>query len=131
MPKEKKSSKKKEKKTLPPWLNKDKDKDDKEEEEVEEAMTLTANERIKEYQKKEKDKKKKKDLKESRHKKGKKGKKGKGKMDAGKLYPVLDSNQINIVKFIKCMNEKNYAKANKYLQAVLENKMKARMASGI
>ena len=64
-------------------------------------------------------------------KKGKKGKKGKGKKDAGKLYPVLDSNKINIVKFIKCMNEKNYAKANKYLQAVLENKMKARIASGI
>jgi len=130
----KKSSKKKEKKNLPPWLNKDKDKDEKEEE-VEEAMTLTADQRIKDWQKKEKEKKKKKNgLKESSHKKGKKGKKSKGKKGGPefwkKNYPILDSNNINIVKFIKCMNEKNYAKANKYLQAVLENKMKVRIAEG-
>ena len=61
----------------------------------------------------------------------KKGKKGKSKKHGGKNYPVLDSNHIKITKFIKCMNEKNYAKANKYLQAVLEDKMKARIASGI
>jgi len=39
----------------------------------------------------------------------------------------------NIVQFLRSLSEKNYAEANKYLQASLEDKMKGRIkrATGI
>lgn len=39
-----------------------------------------------------------------------------------KLKPV--SEQKNIAKFLKCLSEKNYSKANKYLKIVVQNKLK-------
>ena len=125
---------------LPPWMKKDKDKDEEggEKEEVEEAMTLTANERIKDYQKKEEEKKKKKSgLKESSHKKDKNGKNSKkggsalAMAKSGKLYPVFDSRQYNldVLQFVSNISEKNYAEANKYLQAAVESKIKGRIAN--
>ena len=39
-----------------------------------------------------------------------------------------NTSKREILSFIKCMNEKNYAEANKYLHAALEAKMKARIA---
>tara|TARA_R110002050_G_scaffold295301_1_gene454002 strand:- start:2698 stop:2832 length:135 start_codon:yes stop_codon:yes gene_type:complete len=36
-------------------------------------------------------------------------------------------NNDNIVKFIQHVSEKNYAEANKYLQAAIEAKMKNRI----
>ena len=41
-----------------------------------------------------------------------------------------NTNKRDILNFIKCMNEKNYAEANKYLHAALEDKMKIRIAEG-
>ena len=35
----------------------------------------------------------------------------------------------NIEKFIKCISEKNFAEGNKYLKAVVEEKLKARIAN--
>ena len=37
----------------------------------------------------------------------------------------------NIANFVKHMTEKNYAEANKYLHAVLEDKMKKRIADSV
>jgi len=64
----------------------------------------------------------------------KKRKKKKGKMDAGKLYPVLDSTIMprlensSIAQFLKCLSEKNYSAANKYLQATIDDKVRMRIA---
>ena len=33
-----------------------------------------------------------------------------------------------IVKFLQCINEKNYAEGNKYLKAVITEKLKIRIA---
>tara|TARA_B100001123_G_scaffold307184_1_gene343225 strand:- start:167 stop:478 length:312 start_codon:yes stop_codon:yes gene_type:complete len=43
------------------------------------------------------------------------------------------SESANIVQFLRSLSEKNYAEANKYLQASLEDKMKGRIkrATGI
>ena len=54
----------------------------------------------------------------------KKVKKGKGKKDMVTLN--LDSTNIN--RFISQVSQKNYAEANKYLRAALEDKMKSRIA---
>lgn len=37
----------------------------------------------------------------------------------------------NIINYIKSVSEKNYAEANKYLQAALEEKMKSRIKSAV
>lgn len=39
------------------------------------------------------------------------------------------SQETNILQYVKHMTEKNYAEANKYLHAALQDKMKERMAS--
>lgn len=39
---------------------------------------------------------------------------------------MLEENS-NIANFLKSLSEKNYAEANKYLQASMESKMKARI----
>ena len=45
---------------------------------------------------------------------------------------VVDQAPINeqqaIARFVVCLNEKNYALANKYLQAILESKTRRRIA---
>lgn len=35
--------------------------------------------------------------------------------------------KINILKFLKCLNEKNYAQAHKYLKSVIEHKIMNRI----
>ena len=52
-------------------------------------------------------------------KKGKKSKKDKGE--------DVNSESANIVNYIKSISEKNYAKANKYLHAAIEDKMKSKI----
>jgi len=39
--------------------------------------------------------------------------------------------KTNIAKFLKCLSEKNYSKANKYLKAIVENKVKKNIMRGI
>ena len=74
--------------------------------------------------------------------KKKKRSKGKKKIDGGKIYPVIDSVQQDsqeivsngkpeIVNFVKSMTEKNYAEANKYLQAAIEQKAKQKIRNAV
>ena len=57
------------------------------------------------------------------------------KKDGGDGEEDKDVNKesANIAQFLKSLSEKNYAEANKYLQASMEDKMKARIkgATGI
>ena len=39
--------------------------------------------------------------------------------------------KTNIAKFLKCLSEKDYSKANKYLKAIVENKVKKNIMRGI
>jgi hypothetical protein len=39
--------------------------------------------------------------------------------------------KTNIAKFLKCLSDKNYSKANKYLKAIVENKVKKNIMRGI
>jgi len=39
--------------------------------------------------------------------------------------------KTNIAKFLKCLSEKNYSKANRYLKAIVENKVKKNIMRGI
>lgn len=41
------------------------------------------------------------------------------------------SNKQQITKFISAVNEKNYHSATKYLQAIIEAKAKAKIASAV
>jgi hypothetical protein len=118
-----------------------------------EAMTLTADQRIKDYQRKEAEKKKKKGVvDESKKKKGyneamsaaEYRKKGIYVTDSKhhnckKVHPdtshkawekdnVKEEN-TNVLKFIGSISKKNYAAANKYLQLALEDKLRRRIAS--
>lgn len=38
------------------------------------------------------------------------------------------SHRVNILKFLKCLNEKNYAAAHKYLKSIMEQKIANRIA---
>lgn len=43
----------------------------------------------------------------------------------------MDSTHKKISKFVAAVSGKNYAEANKYLKAVIEDKIKARIAKAI
>ena len=98
---EKKHTAKKKKKgkgSKPPWL-KDDDGDDDDGKKTNEAVSVK--------------------------KSSKKGGKGKDKKNWGKH--MLGEEYIDIANFVRCMAEKNYAEANKYLHAALEQKLKNRI----
>ena len=40
---------------------------------------------------------------------------------------MADQDNTNILNFLRSLSEKNYAEANKYLQASMEDKMKSRI----
>lgn len=40
---------------------------------------------------------------------------------------MVDQDNTNILNFLRSLSEKNYAEANKYLQASIEDKMKSRI----
>ena len=40
---------------------------------------------------------------------------------------MAEQHDTNILNFLRSLSEKNYAEANKYLQASLEDKMKSRI----
>ena len=40
---------------------------------------------------------------------------------------MAEQHETNILNFLRSLSEKNYAEANKYLQASLEDKMKSRI----
>jgi len=40
---------------------------------------------------------------------------------------MAEQHENNILNFLRSLSEKNYAEANKYLQASLEDKMKSRI----
>lgn len=46
-------------------------------------------------------------------------------------HTPLNEDSENIINFVKCMTEKNYAEANKYLQAALDGKAKGRIKRAI
>ena len=46
-------------------------------------------------------------------------------------HKPLNEDSENIINFVKCMTEKNYAEANKYLQAALDGKAKGRIKRAI
>jgi hypothetical protein len=48
-------------------------------------------------------------------------------MDTNKQSKQVPTEDTNILQFVKHLSEKNYAEANKYLQASLEGKMMNRM----
>lgn len=40
----------------------------------------------------------------------------------------ISMQRLNIMKFLKSLNEKNYAQAHKYLKAVMEHKLMSKIA---
>jgi hypothetical protein len=65
-------------------------------------------------------------------KKGKKTLKGKINNNMAKKAAKSKINEsLEIVKFLRSISQKNYSEANKYLQNVIESKLKAKMASAL